>query len=119
MARSEPGGRKPGLSCWRSGGSSSGSTGRSMRSGAATGSGEPLIRAGEPAHGEFDHAVGQFPPVLDRAHIGLLRIALEVVPRPGARRLARQREGLAQKAVVAATAVLALAAGGHPACEIA
>src|SRR4051794_24489452 len=104
MARSEPGGRKPGLNCWRSGGSSSGSTGRSMRSSAATGSGEALVRARQPTHGEFDRAVRQLPPVLDRGHIGFLRIALEKIARPAARRFARQREGLAQKAVVAAAA---------------
>src|SRR3954464_11642494 len=84
-----------------------------MRSGAATGSGEALIRAGQTPHGELDRTVRQLAPVLDRAHIGFLRIAREEIARPRPRRLARQGEGLAQKAVVTA------ATGGHPACEIA
>src|SRR6478752_2148485 len=74
---------------------------------------DALIRARKAPHREFDVAAGQFAPAFDRAHIGRLRITVEEVARPRPRAVARQREGLAQIAVVR------LAPGGHPAGEIA
>src|SRR5215204_2538943 len=72
-----------------------------------------LIGAGKPAHREFDGAIGQFAPAFDRTHIGRLGIAIEEVARPRPGLVARQRESLAQIAVVR------LAPAGHPAREIA
>src|SRR4029078_581715 len=72
-----------------------------------------LIRARNAPHREFDVAAGQLAPAFDRAHIGRPRITVEEVARPRPRAVARQREGLAQIAVVR------LAPGGHPAGEIA
>src|SRR5205809_2894153 len=72
-----------------------------------------LIGAGKPAHREFDGAIRQLAPAFDRAHIGRLGIAVEKVARPRPRLVARQREGLAQIAVVR------LAPAGHPAGQVA
>src|SRR4029079_12445636 len=72
----------------------------------------PLVRAGEPLHGELDRAIGRFAPAFDRAHIGLLGIALQELARLAARHLARQRERLAQKTVIGPLAA------GHPVCQV-
>src|SRR4030081_3284634 len=74
--------------------------------------GRALVRAGEPAHGEFDRAVRQLAPAFDRTHVGGLRVAVEEVARLGPRPLARQCKGLAQIAIVGLTPP------GHPAGEI-
>ena len=58
-----------------------------------------LIRRRQPAHGELHHIVGQLAPVLDLGHVGRLGIAAEQVARLGARRLAREREGVAPERV--------------------
>src|SRR6478735_5863089 len=72
-----------------------------------------LVSTSQPPHREFDIAAGQLAPAFDRTHIGRLGIAIEEVAGPRPRLVARQREGLAQIAVVR------LAPAGHPAREIA
>src|SRR4029077_3744853 len=57
-----------------------------------------LIRARQPPHGELDAVAGQLTPGFDLGHIGSLGKAAEEFARLLARRLARQREGLAAEA---------------------
>src|SRR6185437_3435130 len=76
-----------------------------------------LVRAGQPPHGEFDLAAGQFAPDFHFAHIGGLGITGEKIPRRGPRPVARQSEGLAQIAV--ARLAPARHPIRHPACQIA
>src|SRR5665647_1180658 len=71
------------------------------------------VGAGQPPHGEFDVAAGQFAPAFDPAHIGLLGIAGEEIARLGPRLVARQREGLAQ------VTVAGLPPPGHPVRQVA
>src|ERR1700694_1711838 len=72
-----------------------------------------LVGAGQPPHGEFDLAAGQFAPPLDPAHIGGLGIAGEEIARLGPRLVARQGEGLAQ------ITVARLPPASQPVCQIA
>src|ERR1700753_2476948 len=72
-----------------------------------------LVRAGQPPHGEFDVAAGQFAPTFDPAHVGSLGIPGEEIARLGPGPIARQGEGFTQKPVVR------FAPAGHPVGQIA
>jgi len=71
-----------------------------------------LIRAGQPPHGKFDVAAGQFTPAVHGAHIALRGIAREKVPCLHSRLKAGQFECFPQETV------RRLAPGGHSIGEI-